>query len=52
MNQQERDALRYLHRPCESCADLGDECGGCETCDVDEWPCDVIKVLDAWEATL
>ena len=52
MNQQGRDELRYLHRPCEFCVDLGDDCGGCETCDVDDYPCDTIKVLDAWEEWL
>ena len=52
MSQQERDELRYLHRPCEFCVDLGDDCGGCETCDVDDYPCDTIKVLDAWEEWL
>ena len=52
MSQQERDELRYLHRPCEFCVDLGDDCGGCETCDVDDYPCDTIRVLNAWEEWL
>jgi hypothetical protein len=57
MNQSERDALREKHR------DNGID-GRCETCHYDTpiegltdisvctappYPCDVIKVLDAWE---
>ena len=45
MNQQERDDLREKHRR--------DGVLGCWTCQDyfwnDEYPCDVIKVLDAWE---
>jgi len=44
MNQQERDALRYKHRCLES--KVGPWCRSC----MNSWPCDVIKVLDAWEA--
>ena len=44
MNQQERDALRYKHRCLES--KVGPWCRSC----MHGWPCDVIKVLDAWEA--
>jgi hypothetical protein len=58
VNQSERDALREKHR------DNGID-GRCETCHYDTpieglnnisvctappYPCDVIKVLDAWEA--
>jgi hypothetical protein len=51
MNQSERDALRAKHQP--------DEDGYCKGCaarnfdgstSVREFPCDAIKVLDAWEA--
>jgi len=44
MNQQERDALREKHRCLES--KVGPWCRSC----MHGWPCDVIKVLDAWEA--
>jgi hypothetical protein len=48
MTQQERDNLREKHRR--------DGVLGCWTCQDylwnDEYPCDVIKVLDAWERTL
>ena len=44
MNQQERDALRYKHRCLES--KIGPWCRSC----MHGWPCDVIKVLDAWDA--
>ena len=40
MNQQERDALRKKHQ------DWSGHCPVCHT----ETACDVIKVLDAWEA--
>ena len=40
MNQQERDALREKHQ------DWSGHCPVCHT----ETACDVIKVLDAWEA--
>jgi hypothetical protein len=42
MNQQERDALREKHR------DWSGHCPVCHT----ETACDVIKVLDAWEAVV
>ena len=41
MDSQERDALREKHR---------DWSGHCPACDYQSHPCDVIKVLDAWEA--
>jgi len=44
MNQQERDALREKHRCLES--KVGPWCRSC----MHSWPCDVIKVLDAWDA--
>ena len=47
MNQQERDELRENHRR--------DGVLGCWTCQDyawnDEYPCDVIRVLDAWADT-
>ena len=46
MNQQERDALREKHRCLES--KVGPWCRSC----MHGWPCDVIKVLDAWEAVV
>ena len=46
MNQQERDALREKHRVGQNEAD--DQCQSCYS--PDGYPCDVIKVLDAWEA--
>ena len=51
MNQQERDALRKKHtlEPYED-RTTGQEVATCAHCCTDEWPCDVIKVLDAWEA--
>lgn len=55
MNQQERDALREKHQ-----SFLVNDIPKCEYCylwddwlydsDNVDWPCDVIKVLDAWEA--
>ena len=46
MNQQQRNELRENHRR--------DGVLGCWTCQDyawnDEYPCDVIRVLDAWEA--
>jgi hypothetical protein len=51
MNQKQRDAMRYMHRPCDLCLADGEdeECLGCATCDIENYPCDVIKVLNAWE---
>ena len=46
MNQQERDELRAKHRVGQNEAD--DQCQACYS--ADGYPCDVIKVLDAWEA--
>ena len=43
MDSQERDALREKHR---------DWSGHCPACDYQSHPCDVIKVLDAWEEWL
>ena len=55
MNQQERDSLREMHADASFCY-LG--CSCCEStlykgcaAGCSEWPCDVIKVLDAWEDT-
>jgi len=50
MNQQERDELREKHtlEPYEDRI-TGQEVATCAHCCTDEWPCDVIKVLDAWE---
>ena len=45
MTYEELEEIRYKHRPCESCVVL-DDCDGCNTCDVDEYPCDVIRLLD------
>ena len=46
MNQQERDALREKHRP-HNLFNSETECfDGCNS----PYPCDVIKMLDAWEA--
>jgi hypothetical protein len=49
VNQSERDALRENHVPKE--CDSHDYCPAplCGWC-VLPYPCDVIKVLDAWEA--
>ena len=48
MNAEERQALRGKHQPCTcgACYDEGPECVWCAEMD---WPCDVIKVLDATE---
>jgi len=50
MNQQERDEVRKKHtlEPYED-RTTGQEVATCTHCCTDEWPCDVIKVLDAWE---
>ena len=47
MNQQKRDALRKKHtlEPYEDRI-TGQEVATCAHCCTDEWPCDVIKVLD------
>ena len=48
MNQQERDELREKHRVGQNEAD--NQCQACYS--PDGYPCDTIKVLDAWaEAT-
>ena len=47
MNQQERDALREKHRVGQNEAD--NQCQACYS--PDGYPCDTIKVLDAWEDT-
>ena len=46
MNATERQAIRKKHVPCTcgACYDEGPECVWCAEMD---WPCDVIKVLDA-----
>jgi len=51
MNQQERDEVRKKHtlEPYEDRI-TGQEVATCAHCCTDEWPCDVIKVLDAWQA--
>ena len=46
MNQQERDSLREKHRVGQNEAD--NQCQSCYS--PDGYPCDTIKVLDAWEA--
>jgi len=50
MNQQERDEVRKKHtlEPYEDRI-TGQEVTTCAHCCTDEWPCDVIKVLDALE---
>ena len=45
MNQQERDSLREKHRVGQNEAD--NQCQSCYS--PDGYPCDTIKVLDAWE---
>jgi hypothetical protein len=55
MTPDERQALREKHR--QDFCDCSDEHWfGCLGCIKDgayiEWPCDVIKVLDAWEQDL
>ena len=47
MNQQERDELRAKHRVGQNEAD--NQCQSCYS--PDGYPCDTIKVLDAWEDT-
>ena len=51
MNQQERDELRAKHI-LETYEDrvTKQEVETCGHCCLDEWPCDALKVLDAWEA--
>jgi len=51
MNQQERDDLRAKHI-LETYEDriTKQEVKTCGHCCLDEWPCDALKVLDAWEA--
>jgi len=46
MNQQERDALRELHYRRDTWD--GAYCHEC----FQDYPCDVIKVLDAWESVV
>lgn len=45
MNQPERDELRAKHHVGQNEAE--DQCQACYS--ADGYPCDVIKVLDAWE---
>jgi hypothetical protein len=46
MTPEERQALREKHRPCDLC-EPDDGCLGCADCATDDdYPCDVIKVLD------
>ena len=47
MNQQERDELRAKHRVGQNEAD--NQCQSCYS--PDGYPCDTIKVLDAWADT-
>ena len=51
VNAEERQALREKHQPCTcgACYDEGPECVWCAEAD---WPCDVIVMLDAYEALL
>jgi hypothetical protein len=46
MNQRERDAIREAHNKVESPTAKNSD--WCYLCD-DVWPCDAIKVLNAWE---
>lgn len=46
MNAEERQAIRAKHQPCHHDAFLAKYC---ETCEISEWPCDVILVLDELE---
>lgn len=47
MTPEERQELREKHKCCSCGYCLSDECyAGC----VGDYPCDLIKVLDAWEA--
>lgn len=46
MNQPERDELRAKHHVGQNEAE--DQCQACYS--ADGYPCDVIKVLDSWEA--
>jgi hypothetical protein len=54
VNKEERDALREKHRNIDGCcADCVQEYLGWPEypeCEPADYPCDVIKVLDAWEA--
>ena len=43
MNKQERDAIRHRHRASDTRPYL------CETCHHSYFPCDAIKVLNAYE---
>jgi hypothetical protein len=56
MNRQERDGLRHKHRNIDGrCADCVQEYLGWPEypeCEPADYPCDTIKVLDAWEADL
>jgi hypothetical protein len=50
MNQQERDALREKHQQVWLAGGI-EVCNYCDTpAGLAFYPCDVIKVLDAWEA--
>jgi len=54
MTEDERQALREKHR--EIFDDYGSICDYCDRCGCGEyyveWPCDVIKVLDAYESLI
>ena len=48
MNTAERQALREAHQIVDWRS--GADYSKCGLCNVGTWPCDTIKVLDAWEA--
>ena len=56
MTKEERQALREKHQPLNYGDGVPPQCLGCDDNCIEgdgiDWPCDVIKVLDAWEATL
>lgn len=45
MTPEKRQALREKHHQCICSGELSELCEGCS----EIWPCDVIKVLDAYE---
>ena len=47
MTPEERQALREKHSPCHHGGVTTNYCEGCDV--MAKWPCDVIKVIDAWE---
>jgi hypothetical protein len=51
MTPNELKALREKHRPCDLC-EPDDDCLGCAECDIDDYPCDVIKALDEVDRVL